>query len=108
MSADIIDYPGITIQSLNAPDVLREIADENPKHAFVIMWPKDGRCPTFHSSTEDMPVILYQIERFKHFIFSGGFDLDMEAEEDDEGKSPTEGAVVHLDAMRGGGKGDEE
>lgn len=40
------------------------IKDCKPKHAFVIVWPDDGGEVTFHSNTDDMPVMIYQVQRF--------------------------------------------
>jgi hypothetical protein len=74
MSAEIIELDVITKLDLNASEILREIAKEDPKHVFLVVWPKDGGHPTFHASTSDTPVVLYQLERFKHFIFSEDCD----------------------------------
>jgi hypothetical protein len=65
MSAEIIELDVITKLDLNASEILREIAKEDPKHVFLVVWPKDGGHPTFHASTSDTPVVLYQLERFK-------------------------------------------
>lgn len=70
--AEILRIPNfITKVDIHAPSMLREIAKENPDYAFVIVWPKDGSLPTFHSNTSDMPVILMQLQRFIHLAFSG-------------------------------------
>jgi hypothetical protein len=74
MSAEIIELDVITKLDLDASEILSEIAKEDPKHVFLVVWPKDGGHPTFHASTSDTPVVLYQLERFKHFIFSEDCD----------------------------------
>lgn len=53
--------------------MLRHIADSNPRHAFVIVWPEDGSLPTYHSSTGDVPTILMRLNEFSHKWYSGDF-----------------------------------
>lgn len=66
----------VTKVDINASRMLRVIAKEKPKHAFVIAWPEDGRLPTYHSSTGDIPIVLMRLREFEHKYFSGEFDVD--------------------------------
>ncbi len=65
--------PELIDDDINASDMLRVIADENPKHVFLISWPKDGGAPTYHSSTCDTPVVLMRLQEFIHKLFNGEF-----------------------------------
>jgi hypothetical protein len=66
----------ITRHDLNAPDMLRTIAESEPADAFVITWPKDKTMPTYHSSTGNTPVIMLRIQEFIHKYYSGDFDVN--------------------------------
>jgi hypothetical protein len=68
MSAEIIELDVITKLDLDASEILSEIAKEDPKHVFLVVWPKDGGHPTFHASTSDTPVVLYQLESEAHML----------------------------------------
>jgi hypothetical protein len=46
MSAEIIELDVITKLDLDASEILSEIAKEDPKHVFLVVWPKDGGHPT--------------------------------------------------------------
>jgi len=61
---------------LNASNMLRAIADQEPNHAFVIVWPKDDSMPTYHSSTGDIPVVLMRTQQFIHKYFNNDFVND--------------------------------
>lgn len=56
---------------INASDMLRSIADQNPKHAFVCVWPEDGSIPTYHSSTGDISTVLMRVNEFVHRYYNG-------------------------------------
>lgn len=74
MSEDnIVNFPGEFHGNLSADEMLRNLADEEPKCAFVICWPKDGGWPTFHSNTKDIPVILLRMHQFIHKVLNGDF-----------------------------------
>ncbi|MDI1227390.1 MAG: hypothetical protein PSY14_06885 [bacterium] len=70
-NGNIIKFPGVFYGDLPAEHVLTNIAAEKPKHVFLIVWPADGSMPTYHSSTGDVPVILYRMAEFQHMLFSG-------------------------------------
>jgi len=70
---NIIKLDLFTKLDISAPDMLRNIADENPKNAFVIVWPEDGKIPSYHSSTGDTPVVLMRINEFVHKYYNGDF-----------------------------------
>ena len=53
--------------------MLKVIAAETPKHAFLIVWPEDGSMPTYHSSTADTPIVVYRITEFLHKLYNGDF-----------------------------------
>lgn len=72
--ADIIELDVVTRHDIPAERMLRNIADEAPDHAFVIVWPKDGKLPTYHCSTGDMPVVLMRCQQFIHKCFDGSFE----------------------------------
>ncbi|MBE2191349.1 MAG: hypothetical protein IAE63_04140 [Alphaproteobacteria bacterium] len=75
MTDNIIPFKGITKHDLNPERMFQQICAENQQdHAFVICWPKDGTHPTFHSTTGDMDVVLYQLQRFIHKYFNGDFE----------------------------------
>ncbi len=72
--ADILEFPElITNHDLKADEMLRYIADGEPNDAFVIVWPKDGSMPTYHSSTGNTPIVLMRIQQFIHKYYSGDF-----------------------------------
>lgn len=72
--AEILELPNlITKHEMQADDMLRTIAENSPKDAFVIVWPKDGTLPTYHSSTGNIPVVLMRIQEFVHKYYSGDF-----------------------------------
>lgn len=76
MSADadnIIRLNIITKVDLDAAYILRNIADGEPQHVFVIEWPKDGSMPKYSSSTGDMPVVLMRMQEFIHRYYNGDF-----------------------------------
>lgn len=60
---------------VSAPEMLRKIADSNPEHAFVIVWPEDGRQPTYHASTEDCAVVLMRVNEFIHKFYNDEFEF---------------------------------
>jgi hypothetical protein len=72
--ADILKWTGLTKHDISAPSMLREIAKEKPKNVFVIVWPKDGGMPTYHSSTADMPTVLMRVQGFIHKFYNGDFE----------------------------------
>lgn len=72
--AEVITLPCLTKLDINAASMLREIAKEKPANAFVIAWPKDGKMPTYHSSTADTPVVLLRIQEFIHKYYNGEFN----------------------------------
>lgn len=61
-------------KNLDASEILKEIAKENPKHCFVITWPEDGSMPCYHSSCSDMPTVLLRVNGFVHKFYNGDFD----------------------------------
>ena len=71
--AEIIKFPGLAYLPVPAPEILRNIADEGPKNVFVICWPQDGKMPTYHSNTSDIPVILLRLQEFIHKFYNGDF-----------------------------------
>lgn len=73
MTAKIIIFPRDTHGPLKADQMLRNIADEQPSHAFVITWPKDGKPPSYHSSTEDVPVIVHRLLTFLSKLYGGEY-----------------------------------
>lgn len=70
---NLIKFPGAYYGETTAADMLRKIAEDEPKYAFVISWPKDGKRPTYHSNTSDVPVILLRLQQFIHKLFNGDF-----------------------------------
>lgn len=75
--AEILELSNlITRHDLQANRMLRAIAKDKPGDAFVIVWPKDGSMPTYHSSTGDTPVVLMRIQEFIHKYYSGDFSED--------------------------------
>lgn len=62
-----------TTLDLSCPEMLRNIADENPKHAFLIVWPEDGSEPTYSSSMADTPLVVYHIQEFLHKLYANNF-----------------------------------
>jgi len=74
MTDNVIKFPGITKHDISASEMLQNIATEEPKNAFVIVWPEDGGMPTYHSSTGDIPVILMRLHDFIHKWHNGEFE----------------------------------
>lgn len=70
---DVVRWNGITRHELNSEDMLTAIAAEKPDKVFVITWPEDGSMPSFHSNTQDIPVVLMQLQRFIHKFYNGDF-----------------------------------
>jgi hypothetical protein len=72
--ADILTLPTlITKHDIQADEMLRNIAESAPNHAFVVAWPEDGGMPTYHCSTGDIPVVLMRVQEFIHKYYSGDF-----------------------------------
>lgn len=71
MSDNVVKLPCLTRCDLKAPEMLRDIADNNPKHAFVIVWPEDESAPNYHCSTSDMAVVLLRMQGFIHKFYNG-------------------------------------
>ena len=69
--SNIVKFPGITKHDIDTSEMLRSIADTNPHHAFLIIWPEDGTAPTYHSSTGDIPIVLHRINQFTHMVYNG-------------------------------------
>ncbi len=75
--AEVLEFPElITRHDLDASKMLRVIAEDEPADAFVIVWPKDGAMPTYHSSTGETPIVLMRIQEFIHKYYSGDFAHD--------------------------------
>lgn len=75
MTNNIIPFKGITKHDLNPKTMFEAIIEnDSPHHAFVICWPEDGSHPTFHSTTGDTAVVLYQLQRFIHKYFNVDFE----------------------------------
>lgn len=72
---DVIKLDFITRHDLGADGMLKSIAEEKPKYAFVIVWPEDGTTPTYHSNTGDMPVVLMRLHHFLHKYYNGDFEV---------------------------------
>lgn len=70
---DVIKMKIITKNDISASDMLKNIACENPNHAFVVVWPNDGSMPTYHSSTSDVSIVLMRINEFVHKFYNGDF-----------------------------------
>ena len=70
---DIIKFTGLTKCDLSAKEMLVNIAYDNPKNAFVIVWPENGEMPTYHSTTSDTPVVLMRLQEFIHKYYNGDF-----------------------------------
>lgn len=64
----------ITRHTISGASMLRAIAKNNPKNAFVICWPEDGSMPTYHCATGDIPTVLMRLREFEHKYFNGDFD----------------------------------
>ncbi len=60
-------------RELIASDILRAIADEEPDKVFLVVWPKDGSLPTYHSNTKDIETILLRLNQFIHKYYNGDF-----------------------------------
>lgn len=73
MTDNVIRPDFLTRCELDAPEMLRAIADENPSKVFVIVWPEDGGMPTYHSNTNDISVVLMRLREFEHKYFNGEF-----------------------------------
>lgn len=74
MTDNVVKLPGICYSSTPAVDMLRNIADGEPKHAFVIAWPADGKLPAYYSSTGDLPIVMLRIQEFIHKFYNGDFE----------------------------------
>ncbi len=74
--SNVVFLDMLTKQDISAENMLRNIADEKPKNAFVIVWHEDGKMPTYHSSTGDTPVVLMRLNEFIHKLYNGDFDND--------------------------------
>jgi len=72
--SNVIQFKGMTSLPINAKNMLKNIAEENPDHVFVIVWPNDGSMPTYHSSTPDTPVVLMRVQEFIHKYYNGDFE----------------------------------
>lgn len=73
---NIIKLPINTQVDLDAATMLRNIAEDAPKHVFVICWPDDGSLPTYHSTTSDIATVLMRINEFTHKYYNGDFNDD--------------------------------
>lgn len=70
---EVIEIDFWTNGDIQADKMLQAIAEENPKNAFVIVWPDDGSMPTYHSSTSDVPTVLMRLQQFIHKYYNGDF-----------------------------------
>ena len=70
---EVVKLNIFTKVDIKPSDMLRAIADEEPDNVFLVVWPKDGSMPSYHSSTGDMPVILMRIQEFVHKYYNGDF-----------------------------------
>ena len=81
MTDNIVEFPINT--ALEGADVLRNIIEEDdPDRVFVICWPKDGGMPTYHSNTNDIPVVLMRLREFEHKWFNGALGMPEQVHED--------------------------
>lgn len=71
--ADIIQFNGMTTHDIDAVSMLQSISEEEPANVFVVVWPKDGSPPTYHSSSADVPVVLMRIQQFIHKYYNRDF-----------------------------------
>jgi len=71
---NIVQFDGFTSLDIDTAEMLRNIADEKPANAFVVVWPEDGSLPTYHSNTSDVPVILMRLNEFIHQYYNGDFN----------------------------------
>jgi len=71
---NVIDFTGITRLDIDSSRMLRNIADEKPRCAFVITWPEDGSMPSYYSNTTDMAVVLLRLQQFIHKYYNGDFN----------------------------------
>ncbi len=76
MTNNIVPFTGITKHDLTASTMLENIAAENPKNVFLIVWPEDGSMPTYHSNTCDIAVVLMRLNQFIHQYYNGDFEGD--------------------------------
>lgn len=75
--AEILEMPDfITKCDIPADSMLKEIAASEPDFAFVVCWPKDGSMPTFHSNTSDMPVVLFNLQKFIHRFYMEAYHYE--------------------------------
>lgn len=72
--SNVIKGHFITKNDLNAPEMLRSIADLNPENVFVITWTNnDEPEPTYHSSLADMATVLMVVNEFIHKYYNKEF-----------------------------------
>lgn len=80
--AEILQLPDfITKCDIPANSMLKEIALSEPDHAFVVCWPKDGSLPTYHCSTSDMPVVLFNLQKFIHRFYTEAVNHESELDQ---------------------------
>lgn len=70
--SNLLVFRGMTKLDIIAPNMLRNIADEEPEHAVVFAVKNDEI--TYHSSTGDVYKMLYYVESFKNYLMNGGFE----------------------------------
>lgn len=70
---EVIKLNLYTKVDLNAADILRAIADDNPEKVLVITWNADGKY-TFHSSTASCESNTYAAQLFIHKMITGEFE----------------------------------
>ena len=74
MEDNIIKLDFITRHDIDSAGMLNSIAEQKPKNAFVIAWPEDGKMPSYHCNTSDMPVVLIRLQEFIHKFYNGDFN----------------------------------
>lgn len=74
MTDNIVKIEYYNTKDINTADMLKAIAEENPKNAFVVVWPEGGSMPTYHCNTSDVAVVLMRVNEFVHKYYNGDFD----------------------------------
>jgi hypothetical protein len=73
MSAEVVEYPGITKLDLPAEKILSRAIDADLEDVLIIGWEKDETLYAA-STTANVGKLLHLIETFKHKLIAGDFE----------------------------------
>lgn len=69
-----VKLDSLKTKPLEAREMLRSVAEENPKEAFLIVWPEDGPTEVYNHTERDAASLVHTLNTFIHQIYNGDYD----------------------------------